>query len=202
MFGATATPRRAARVLLVATAAAIACTEEVPTATEPSPHDHPTIEADLSQSEVARALNDLRRHTAAWHNDAKAEEAGYTINIGCIDERVDGLPESEARGMGYHILNPDLLFGPGEAGVSRLLEPELIVYGRNPNSGKLRLAGFDYFIPGTEIGEFDPPPTLPELGLPFTWSEAFGGWMFHIWPWWHNPDGMFDNWNPAVPLCD
>jgi hypothetical protein len=57
-------------------------------------------------AEFSQALADLRRATAPWHNKQKAEQAGYTLNIGCIDERATGLAAQDARGMGYHFTIP------------------------------------------------------------------------------------------------
>jgi hypothetical protein len=39
------------------------------------------------------------------------------------------------------------------------------------------------------------------FGDPYRWSEAFQGWMFHIYAWGHNPDGITTDFNPAVRLC-
>jgi hypothetical protein len=182
---------------------AASCTTDAPGPAEVRDHRHAAFAASLSPSEVAQALSTLRAHTAAWHNPEKAAEAGYTFPVGCSDERTEGLSAALARGMGYHTLNPDLLDGS-----TSLLEPELIVFGRNPSSGKLRYAGFDYFIPG----DFYPgpsaadypgtPPILEGLGTPLLWNDAHNGWIAHIWPWWHNPDGMFENFNPTIPLCE
>jgi hypothetical protein len=147
---------------------------------------------------VAQALNDLRAATASWHNE-KQLPAGYDTPVGCIDERIMGVSPGSARGMGYHLADLALMDDHID-----LLQPEVLVYGKNPANGKLRLAGFDYFIPASEMypspGDGGTPPQI--LGMDYTWSEPHGGWMFHIWPWWHNPDGMFDNFNPAVPTCD
>lgn len=38
--------------------------------------------------------------------------------------------------------------------------------------------------------------------MPLMWNPVFQAWVIHIWPWWHNPDGIFENYNPTVPLCD
>ncbi len=71
----------------------------------------------------------------------------------------------------------------------------------------MRMAAFDYFIPGdfypapTAAGYPGHPPTIEGIGKELTWSDAHGGWVAHIWAWMHNPDGMFDNFNPDVPLC-
>jgi hypothetical protein len=199
------TPLRTVLGLALVAALAVACDTEQPTTVDTAlGHDHAPVQAFAPGSAEAAAINkaiaDLRRATADWHNPGKAEAAGYVAPLGCIDERVMGLSESDARGMGYHVLNPDLLFDGGEV---NLYEPELIVYAENPANGKLQIAGFDYFVLGSDVGENDPPPTL--LGVEFTWSpmavNSTGGWMLHTWPWWHNPDGMFENFNPTVPTC-
>ena len=182
-----------------------ACAPDAPTSAAGirSHHDHAAAAANLSPSEVARALSALRARTAGWHNPAKAEAAGYTFPVGCSDERTEGLPASLARGMGYHTLNPSLIDAR-----ATLLEPELIVFARNLASGELEYAGFDYFIPGGFYpGPASPdypgePPILEGLGTPLAWNDAHNGWIAHIWPWRHNPDGMFPNFNPTVPLCE
>ncbi len=200
MFGRTSKiPKRVAGSVVAAALLAVAACDQVgPTAT--SAHQHASIEA--SQSEIARVLNDLRKASAAWHNLDKAAEDGYAFNIGCIDERVAGEPASGARGMGYHFAG-----GAAFDDFVDLVRPELLVYGRHPESGKLKLAGFDYFIPVSATypapEDDGTPPQFEELlDIPFTWMAAFQGWMLHIWPWWHNPDGMFDNFNSTVPLCE
>lgn len=152
---------------------------------------------------LEQALATLRAKTAAWHDRDAAEAAGYTVDVGCSDERTEGLSVSQARGMGYHTLNPALLDDR-----TALLEPELIVYSLDDASGKLQIAAFDYYIPGTLYpaptapdypGQ---PPVLEDVGIPLSWSQAHGGWVLHSWPWMHNPDGMFQNFNRNVPLCE
>ncbi len=166
-------------------------------------HDHGEFAANLSPSEIAQSLKALRAHTAGWHHPDKAEAAGYTLPVGCTDERTEGLSAFDARGMGFHTLNPGLIDAQ-----SRLLDPELIVYALEPASGKLKLAGFDYFIPGAfypgpaSVDYPGQPPVLEGLGTPLLWNDAHAGWIAHIWPWLHNPDGMFDNFNSNVALCE
>jgi hypothetical protein len=181
----------------------VGCGTDAPTHADVShARAHGSMVSTLSRAELARVLGDLRARTAAWHNEAKAAEAGYTVAVGCTDERIEGLPASLARGMGYHTLKPELIDGR-----STLLEPELLVYRRNPANGKLHLAGLDYFIPGdfypgpSSPGYSGTPPVLEGLGMPMMWSDAFNGWIAHAWPWRHNPDGMFENFNPTVPIC-
>ena len=85
----------------------------------------------------------------------------------------------------------------------------------NHGDVRRRLAAVEYFIPfsakfpGTDDTEHfkQAPrlhdfPTMSQLpDVEFTEIKAFGGWMFHIWVWENNPDGIFSNFNSAVPLC-
>lgn len=183
--------------------ALVGCTGDTPAPSEIASPDRLEWSAAMSPAPVHQALAALRARTAAWHNPTMAEADGYTVNVGCTDERTEGIPASEARGMGYHVANLDVLLDDRAV----LLEPEMIVYSLDAASGQLRMAGFDYFIPGDFYpGPTSPdypgaPPTVEGLGLEMTWHEAHGGWAAHAWPWIHNPDGMFDDFNPNVPLC-
>lgn len=197
--------------VLAAALIAAGCSSELPTGKLAQLSDQ-TVSLDRGGEHpggtYAQVLNSLRAATAKWHNLDVAMADGYGDAtgevIGCVDERYYGVGKATARGIGYPLLNEALVAGE-EADVSRLLEPELVVYGKNPHSGKLELAAFDYFIPASDTwpspDDGGTPPTLPEIGLPFTWLEAFHGWTFHIWAWWHNPDGMFATSNSTVPLC-
>lgn len=189
--------------LLGATLGIAACAADQPTRNEVGgAHRHAPAVSTLSPAEVAQALDALRSLTAEWHNAAKAEAAGYRTVVGCVDERVvQGVSAANARGMGFHIANAELLDDR-----AALREPEFVVYDHDPSRGPARLVAFDYFIPVSTVWPAPEnggsPPSLPELGLPYTWSPAHNGWMFHVWAWENNPDGMFDNFNPKVPLCD
>lgn len=155
------------------------------------------------RSRIARLLNELRALSAKWHDPQKAIEDGYTFDVGCVDERaVEGVTAAEARGMGRHLVNLGLEFDGGHVD---LMEPEIALYARSAESGELKLAGLDYVVHGSDVPSPDAggePPVMPELEQPFHWSPAHGVWMFHIWLWWDNPDGIFADWNPTVPLCD
>jgi hypothetical protein len=188
-------------VVLIVSVGIGGCSPERPTVAESTTaHRHIVATSSLSPSEVGKALARLRMLTAKWHQYANAAAEGYAVAVGCIDERVVA-GTTEPRGMGFHFANPALL--GDDAG--SLYEPELVIYIGDPTTGIARLAGFDYFIPASATwpspGAGGTAPILPELGLPYTWSAVHNGWMLHAWPWRHNPDGMFDNFNPEVPLC-
>ena len=156
-------------------------------------HGH---ESELTKSELNKLIAQLRRFSAPFHNLEKAEEYGYTVVVGCVDERIVlGTDAESPRGMGYHITRGDKdIINDGTVDA---FEPEFLVYGKDPKTGKMRLGAFDYFVPGSEE---DPPPVV--LGIPMHWSDAFQGWVLHSWHFWHNPDGMFMDFNPSVPLCE
>lgn len=154
--------------------------------------------------EVQQALARLRQWSAPFHNLEKAREAEYTVNIGCIDEVLMGVDPSVARGMGYHVTRGDENIVDGRVD---LFEPQFLVYAPHPRDAHLpkaerleaaRLAGFDYFVPGALWPHEDPPEFF---GEPFNWSDAFQGWMRHIYLWAHNPEGMFEDFNAHIPLC-
>ena len=189
------------------------CDSELPTPVEASSSHAHISTAAVDHAALNAALAELRRETARWHrlDLATSEDGGYVLAMGCIDERiVPGVAAADERGMGYHFANPALIFADPATGVPDLevdlLTPELLVYAKHPVTGRMQLAGFDYFVPAGGIhgspAEGGVPPMIAEIGVPFTWSPAHGGWMFHIWSWQHNPDGMFENFNSAVPMCD
>jgi hypothetical protein len=180
-----------------------------------SGHDNSLTTSALSQAGNAQALDDLRRLSAPFHDLEQAEDAGYGLFAAPPLTTADGcISDQQAGGMGYHYTRGDNLVDDAVT----LLDPEFLVYAptksRASNGAAItRLAGFDYFIPysptwpGPDDANFVRAPTLHDFpsmsGLPdigFAPSR-FNGWMFHIWLWDHNPDGMFANWNPAVPLC-
>jgi hypothetical protein len=181
-----------------------------------SSHQNGLMLSSLSQSSNAQTLDALTRLSAPFHDLEAAEAAGYglfkaeplTAADGCISSAEEG-------GMGYHYSRLNNL---GDDSVS-LLDPEFLVYApknapRKDGEARRRLAAFDYFIPysakwpGPDDPKFERKPTLHDFStmsdlpdIAFAPSR-FGGWMFHIWLWEHNPGGMFTNWNTSVPLCE
>ncbi|HLS47393.1 MAG TPA: hypothetical protein VK012_02675 [Gemmatimonadales bacterium] len=183
--------------------AVAACAGETPTEARgtAAPHAH-TPDFINAAPEVRAKLLELRRWSAPFHNLAKAAEAGYGVNFGCVDESMTGVPRELARGMGHHV-------GGGTDGLAYVLDgvididqPEFLVYAPARAGGGLetaRLVGFDYFLPDpTPENSLQPDPIL---GTEFVYNPGFDGWMAHIYLWGHNPEGMFENWNASVPLC-
>lgn len=143
-------------------------------------------------AEVQQQIAQLRRLLAPFHNFDKAVEFGYSVAAPapgvCISDPARG-------GMGYHytLAGKDLI---GD-GVVNLMEPEFLVYSPQTNGG-VRLSAVDYFVPYATWPHADPPSLL---GVPFAREDAFEAYVLHIWAFWPNPIGIFENFNPAVPLC-
>ena len=130
------------------------------------------------------SLNAVRQATARFHSVPNAEKAGYTRFLDCMD---DGM----SKGMGQHYVRTDLL---ADNGALAATTPEALVY--DESSGSPRLVAVEYVVPGAPT---DPAPHL--LGQTFTYLPSLGVWKLHYWIWRANPDGVFKDFSPAVPLC-
>ena len=139
-----------------------------------------------------RELPDALKGAKKFDNFDKALEYGYNVAAPaqgvCISDPVRG-------GMGFHYTRGDKdLIGDG---VVNLLEPEFLVYAPKPNGG-VKFAGLDYFVPYDTWPHAEPPSLV---GVTFQREDAFQAFVMHIWLYWHNPAGLFENYNPSVPLC-
>jgi hypothetical protein len=139
---------------------------------------------------VQRQLAELRRATAEFHRPEQAEAAGYTVLVAHPTSGAVCLEDAELGGMGRHLLNPDLI--DDEVLVP---SPEALIYEPGPN-GELRLVGVEYVIPFAIRGTDAAPPVL--FDQEFKQNFTFDLWALHVWPWKHNPTGMFADWNPSV----
>ena len=142
--------------------------------------------------ETQQGIAQLRGLMAAFHNPEQAAAYGYDIPAPgpgvCISDPARG-------GMGYHYTSSKKnLILDGEV---NLLEPEFIVFAPEKNGG-VRLAAADYFVPYSTWSSSSPPSLL---GVPFEREDAFQAYVMHIWAFWPNPAGIFENFNPDVPLC-
>ena len=210
--------KRIAHLLIAACSFALAgCNTDAPVQADSHlSHHNGLMLSSLSQSVSAQTLDDLRQLTAPFHDTAAAGAAGYQLFKAPPLSAADGCISSVRQGgMGYHYTRGNNL---DDDAVS-LLDPEFLVYApkngpRKDGEARTRLAAFDYFIPyspkwpGPDDPTFKRAPTLHDFptmsalpDLAFAPSR-FNGWMFHIWLWENNPDGMFANWNTSVPLCE
>lgn len=71
------------------------------------------------------------------------------------------------------------------------------MYSPQANGG-VKFSALDYFVPYPTWSGSEPPSLL---GVPFHREDAFQAWVLHIWLYWHNPAGLFENFNPSVPQC-
>lgn len=129
-------------------------------------------------------LSSVRNFTARYHHIDKAQRDGYHALLACFD-----LPG--VGGMGQHYVNLSLLDGSVDP-----RQPEALVY--EVDHKKLKLVAVEYIIP-IDAWTSSQPPTL--YGKDFTRIDSLGLWALHAWIWKPNPDGMFANYNPRVPLC-
>ncbi|HSK18313.1 MAG TPA: hypothetical protein VK912_04190 [Longimicrobiales bacterium] len=195
-------------VTALATAAGVAiaaCDGAAPTdSIEATAHDHDAALAGPSPA-FQKKMAELRKWSAPFHNLDAAAAAGYDLNFGCVDETVNGVDPSIARGMGYHVTRGDVDIV--NDGVIDIDQPEFLVYAPHQNDAQLpkeerlraaRLVAFDYYVPASEWLDPDPPEFF---GMPFHWSEAFQGWIRHFYLWGNNPDGITSDFNPATALC-
>jgi hypothetical protein len=144
-------------------------------------------------------LQDLRRSTARFHDLTNAAAGGYGLftdaaGLACIAD-----PQGRG-GMGIHYVNGALV---GD-GVVDPLRPEALLYAESDEG--LRLTGVEYVVFVDAWGADRPPPELfghqfhmvPEgnrYGIP-----AF--YELHVWLWYDNPSGTFEDWNPRVHCSD
>jgi hypothetical protein len=134
------------------------------------------VAAPSVQSQLAQ----VRAATAAFHDTAAANDAGYFSALPCFDSP-DG-------GMGQHFINGAYL------GTVDLTHPAALVY--EPRDTGYKLAAVEYVVPGDPD---DTPPVL--LGQPFTYLPDLGVWKLHAWIWQPNPKGMFQDYNPTIQKC-
>lgn len=132
----------------------------------------------------------LREATARYHRIEAALADGYTVLVRHPETGAACL-ESEAGGMGRHMLNPALA---GDDVVT-IAKPEALIYEPTKN-GRLRLVGVEYVVPYAIRGVDEAPPEL--FGQAFHQNATFGLWALHVYAWKHNPDGLFAAWNPTI----
>jgi hypothetical protein len=165
--------------------------------------------ATLALSSIAlgdsqSAIAPVREATAAYHDVAAADDAGYSFELPdvagntCIADR--STPPEGA--MGVHMVS----LGRVLDGDIEVAEPDALVYERR-NNGTLKLVAVEYVVFKSD------QPAQPRLfGVPFDSNDGtrFGlppFWALHVWVWKPNPfettahdetQGIFNAWNPRV----
>lgn len=139
-------------------------------------------------SETLEMLSALREATDEFHQLSVAEEAGYELGSDCV-----AIPN--LGGMGYHYVNFPAIFGTYDPTM-----PQALLYEKMKN-GKMRLVGVEFVIDqATWDAEHDGPPHFGSREFDFDNAEAlpFTNYQLHIWIWKHNPNGIFQKFNPNV----
>jgi hypothetical protein len=148
--------------------------------------------AALAASGGQSDLGPVRQATAAYHDLAAAEAAGYAAFYICTDETGVGA-------MGQHFVNLDLVLDPA----IDPLRPEVLVYEPRIGGG-YKLVALEYVTfqdAWTDTHGATPPSVL---GIELTAVGApnrYGLPPFfqrHVWLWAPNPLGVFNDWNPEV----
>jgi hypothetical protein len=154
------------------------------------------------------ALNEVRRATAAFHDPAAADNAGYTFELPDVfgDTCIVDLAAQSKGAMGVHLVNVGLLDA-----VLDPAKPEALVYEPR-NDGTLKLVAAEYVVfrsawgaaNGFSGGAHAPAPTLFGQAFEFSDGSRYGlpaFWALHAWAWRPNPSqfgGIFAAWNPRV----
>jgi hypothetical protein len=131
------------------------------------------------------SLSAVRKATAAFHNVARAERAGYGQFLPCFDSPGVG-------GMGQHYVNGALIDGTVTP-----TKPQAMVY--EVDGDELTLVAVEYIILYSQTPRDAAAPRL--FGQPFLHNDGLRLWALHAWIWKHNPLGTFAPYNPKVEMC-
>jgi hypothetical protein len=145
-----------------------------------------------------KLLAQVRKATEPF-NDVQAAIAANYVKF--PDLSGDCVAQPGQGGMGIHYLNTSLVDAELDP-----LRPELLVY-RKTASGRHKLVALEYVVPAPVWDALHPqPPVL--FGHPFhllrtpnRYGITTPLYTLHVWLWEHNPNGLFNDWNPHV-TCD
>lgn len=129
------------------------------------------------------------RGAAGFQDVATAEAAGWVSTIdtlGCFESDDQG-------GMGVHWLNESLLDAELDPA-----QPEALVYELDATGEVVALVGHEYLVPFEAWTDEDPPRLF---GLDLHEHPVLPFWILHAYLWKDNPNGMFNDWNPAIRMC-
>ena len=139
-------------------------------------------------------LAEARKASAPFTDLNAALAAGYTkfpdLHGDCVDQPGQG-------GMGIHYLNASLL----DAALDPL-RPEFLVY-RQTQNGKHELVALEYvvFAPVWDAMHEQPPVLFGHpmhlVRTPNRYGTTMPFYELHVWLWEHNPNGLFNDWNPT-----
>jgi hypothetical protein len=143
-------------------------------------------------------LDALRAALKKYEDPYVAVHDGYFSTVGCMVIEKAGGPGQvpyKPGGMGIHFINLGAV-GP----VPDPKRPTVLLY--EPEGGKLRLTGAEWFVPLAASKE---RPSLwgqqfdgPMMGHPPLLPAEMTHWDLHVWLYKKNPLGIFASTNPAV----
>lgn len=175
------------RIARLAAAAAIALAALTPDARA---HGDPAA----TDFKLHQLLADARKTSAPFTDLQAALAAGYTkfpdLNGDCVDQPGQG-------GMGIHYVNAALV---GDAELDPL-RPEFLVY-RPGADGRQELVALEYvvFAPVWDALHPQPPVLFGHpmhlVRTPNRYGTPSPFYELHVWLWEHNPNGLFNDWNP------
>ncbi|WP_297336998.1 hypothetical protein [Algoriphagus sp.] len=138
--------------------------------------------------ETLEMLSALRESTDHFHQVETALQEGHDFISECVS-----IPN--VGGMGYHYVNFPAIFGAYDPTM-----PQALLYEKMKN-GKMRLIGVEFVIDQeTWDAEHDEPPYFGSREFDFDNAQAlpFTNYQLHVWIWKHNPNGIFEKFNPTV----
>ena len=163
-------------------------------ATGPAAPGAPDAEALAdSGGDLGPLAEKVRAATAGFRRAAAAQAAGYGLFHGCVS--------GPGGAMGVHFVNGDLV-GDGEIDATR---PEALMY--EWRDGRFRLVGVEYVVIAEAWNAAHAAPPVLD-GQLFTYTGApnrYGipaFYALHVWAWRDTPDGVFQDFNPAVSCAE
>ena len=154
-----------------------------------TPH-HDDHDVELS-AEVGQLIADVRHTTAPLRDFDSVEAAGYGKFLDCF-------LNNEIGGMGQHYVNGELV---GDD-VLDPMQPEALVF-EPTEDGEMILVAFEYLVfadvwDPENTGREAPMLFEQEFHLKTNIPDTPPVWALHLWLWTHNPEGIFDDYNPIV----
>jgi hypothetical protein len=145
-------------------------------------------------AEVQPTIDQLRQLRAVL---AQYEDVDAAIADGF--ERFGDCMSGPQGAQGIHFVHGERFADPSLDAFA----PEALMYEERPD-GSLRLIGAEYLVFQAAWHEAGTAAAPVLLGREFTLNPILLDapiYALHVWPWSHNPLGLFANWNPLAS-CD
>lgn len=155
-------------------------------------------EAPAGDFKLQPTLADVRKATTKYTDLSAALADGY---VKFPDLSGDCVAQPGQGGMGIHYLNASRLDAELDP-----LHPEILVYRKKADGGHELLAlEYVVFAPVWDALHPQPPVLfghpLHLLRTPNRYGTPMPLYELHVWMYEHNPNGLFNDWNPMV-TCD